>query len=99
MAGTNPTQISDTSRIYPESSSPLDVPEPQAPGGSGPRADSAPSEPASAEGEPRPWRAAVIPSYHRKTLFAIPVEIQTRDLPRWRPRSLGGYGRASQDDE
>jgi hypothetical protein len=58
-----------------------------------------PSQTDPAEDEPGPWRDGVVLSYKYKAVFEVPVDIQTAELPRWRPRSLGDYGRAAQDDE
>jgi hypothetical protein len=58
-----------------------------------------PSQTGPAEDEPRPWRDGVVLSYQYKAVFDVPVDLQTAELPRWRPRSIGDYGRAAQVDE
>jgi hypothetical protein len=58
-----------------------------------------PSETGSAEDEPRPWRDGVVLSYQYKAVFDVPIDLQAAELPRWRPRSIGEYGRAAQGDE
>jgi hypothetical protein len=52
-----------------------------------------------ADDEPRPWRDGFILSYKYQAIFDVPVDIRTADLPRWRPRSIGDYGRAGQGDK
>ncbi len=47
----------------------------------------------------RPWRRGIALTYRHRSVLAVPVDIQTAELPRWRPRSVGDAGRASQDDE
>jgi hypothetical protein len=74
-------------------------------GGSWPHQDEKPtqneelSQTDPAEDEPRPWRDGVVLSYKYKAVFHVPVDLQTAQLPRWRPRSIGEYGRAAQVDE
>jgi hypothetical protein len=51
------------------------------------------------EQELRPWRGIMPLNYRRRVLLEVPVDIRTADLPRWKPRSIGDSGRASQDDE
>ena len=46
-----------------------------------------------------PWRRGIALTYRHRAVLAVPVDIQTAKLPRWRPRSVGDAGRASQDDE
>jgi len=45
----------------------------------------------------RPWQRGIALSYRHKSVLAVPVDIQTAKLPRWRPRSVGDAGSASQD--
>ncbi len=47
----------------------------------------------------RPWRRGIALTYRHRSVLAVPVDIQTAELPQWRPRSVGDAGRASQDDE
>jgi hypothetical protein len=35
----------------------------------------------------------------RALLYSIPVKVRTAELPRWKPKVTGDYGRASRDDE
>jgi len=51
------------------------------------------------EEELRPWRGIMPLNYRRRVVLEVPVDIRTADLPRWKPRSIGDSGRASQDDE
>jgi hypothetical protein len=53
----------------------------------------------SVDDDERPWRRGIALTYRHRSVLAVPVDIQTAKLPRWRPRSVGDAGRASQDDE
>jgi hypothetical protein len=99
MAGTGPTQMPETMRIHPDPVSSLNGPDAQVSGGGESHGDGVPTEATAVEDEPRPWRDGVALSYRHKSILTVPVDIQTRRLSRWRPRSVGDCGRASQDDE
>ena len=57
------------------------------------------SETVPVDGDERPWRRGIALTYRHRSVLAVPVDIQTAELPRWRPRSVGDAGRASEDDE
>jgi hypothetical protein len=57
------------------------------------------SETVPVDDDERPWRRGIALTYRHKSVLAVPVDIQTAKLPRWRPRSVGDAGRASHDNE
>jgi hypothetical protein len=99
MAATDPTLPVESPEMRQDSASPVNGPGAQLPRDERSAADGEGPPTIPVEDEIRPWRSGVALSYRRKAIFAVPVDIQTAELPRWRPRSMGDYGRAPQGDE
>lgn len=51
------------------------------------------------EVEVRQRRGFVPTRVPREPLYSIPVSIRTAELPEWKPRVTGDYGRASREDD